>query len=282
MKVIDILTSSRELLKNKSFDSPALDCKILLGKVLGITNTDLVFNSQRELTNKEIESFNKLIKRRLNHEPVAKIINEKSFWNYSFYVNSDVLDPRPDTENLIELVLDDYKNIENLNILDLGCGSGCIILTLLKLLKNSKGTAVDLSEKALEIAKKNAKILKVNNIDFKKSNWNDSINDKFDIIVSNPPYISTSDIENLANDVKNFDPKIALDGGVDGLDYYKYIAKNIKKNCKNNTKLYFEVGQNQAQNVKNIFLNENFTLFKIKKDLNKIERVLSFNIKNSW
>lgn len=277
MKVIELLKEYKNLFEREKIETSLLDCKILIGKVLGIEVNELILFFQRELTDKEENDFKILAQRRLSHEPVAKIVNKKSFWNFDFYTNNDVLDPRPDTEIMIESILEDYNTDKNLNILDLGCGSGCIILTLLKLFENSSGVAVDISEKSLAITRKNAENLGIDRIKIKKSNWSDEIFKQFDVIVSNPPYIATKAIDDLTDDVKNFDPILALDGGNDGLDYYKYIAKTIKKNCKINTKLYFEVGDNQAKAVEEIFLLEGFKKNRIKKDLSGIERILVFD-----
>ena len=272
-----IIKKYTEILQtNNSIDSPDLDCKLLVANILGIEYKNLYLYLNDEFNKENL--LNILIQRRLNNEPISKIINKKSFWDYDFYVNENVLDPRPDTENLIELVLEMYNTNENLHILDMGTGSGCLILTLLKLFKNATGVAVDISEKALKVTKINAKTLGVKNINFIISNWNDNITEKFDIIVSNPPYIETEEIQKLDKDVKNFDPLLALDGGVDGLKYYEYIAQNIMKNCKNDTKIFLEVGHSQAKNVINIFEKNNFSLYKIKKDLNGYDRIVCFNV----
>lgn len=278
MKTIDVFNKYCKILEtNQSLDTPSLDCCVFLSFILGIDKKDfLKYKDDDFKYEKLLES---MIVRRLCNEPVSKIINNKSFWDYDFYVNNDVLDPRPDTETMIEMILDDYDSDEKFDILDLGTGSGCIILTLLKLFKNSNGIAVDISEKALEIAKLNAHKLNINRINFIESNWNDKINGKFDIIVSNPPYIETEYIDNLSKDVKNFDPRIALDGGITGLDCYNYIAKNIIKNCKENTRIFLEIGYKQANDVINIFEQNNFVLHKIGKDLNGYDRIVSFYLK---
>lgn len=278
MKTIDVFNKYCKILEtNQSLDTPSLDCCVFLSFILGIDKKDfLKYKDDDFKYEKLLES---MIVRRLCNEPVSKIINNKSFWDYDFYVNNDVLDPRPDTETMIEMILNDYDSDEKFDILDLGTGSGCIILTLLKLFKNSNGIAVDISEKALEIAKLNAHKLNINRINFIESNWNDKIDGKFDIIVSNPPYIETEYIDNLSKDVKNFDPKIALDGGITGLDCYNYIAKNIIKNCKENTRIFLEIGYKQANDVINIFEQNNFVLHKIGKDLNGYDRIVSFYLK---
>ncbi len=278
MKIIEILNNYKKLLENKNFESPLLDCKILLAHILNIKVGDLVFYYQEMLDNEKLNRFQNMIERRLNNEPISKIINNKYFWDYNFYVDNNVLDPRPDSESIIELILENHNKNDELKILDLGSGSGCLILTILKIFKNSSGLAVDINDEALKIIKRNAKqLLNLKNFNTLKSNWNDEVEDKFDIIISNPPYIKTNEINNLSKDVKLFDPILALDGGLDGLDCYRYIAKNIKKNCKKNTRLYFEIGKGQKIDVEKIFLKEGFKLFKVKKDLCNIDRVISFS-----
>lgn len=277
MILINIFNKYINLLQNNSKSkTPELDCKILVAHILNINYNDLYLYMEDDF--KEEELLNILIKRRIKDEPISKIINKKTFWEYNFYVDNNVLDPRPDSENLIELILENYNINDKLNILDLGTGSGCLIITLLNIFKNSNGIAVDINEKSLNIAMQNAKNLNVKNINFIKSNWNDNVEDKFDIIISNPPYIKTKDIDILDNTVKNFDPILALDGGDDGLKCYKYIAKNIMKNCKQDTKIFLEIGYNQTDDVIKIFEKNNFLLYKIKKDLNNYNRILSFNI----
>ena len=275
MNLIDAINKYAKILEtNETIETPLLDCKLLLCHVLNIGLKDLYLKYSAEFV--EENKLNQLVQRRLKNEPISKILNRKSFWDYDFYVNGDVLDPRPDTENIVELVLEEDRENEKLNILDLGTGSGCLILTFLKIFGNSRGVAVDINEKSLNVARANAEKLNVNNIDFVQSNWNDDVDGKFDIIVSNPPYIRTGDRNTLADDVKNFDPLLALDGGDDGLNCYRYIAKNIAKNCKFNTKIFLEIGQGQEGDVTNIFVENGFVLHRTKKDLNGIVRVLSF------
>ena len=264
------------LLKSNNVDSADLECKILLSYILNIDMKDIFFhiNDTYDIEDK----IEPLIKRRLNGEPLTKIIGYKTFWEYDFLTNSDVLDPRSDSETMIDFILKDYKKDENLKILDLGTGSGCLILTLLKLYKNASGVAVDINEKSLIVARKNAENLGLKNIIFLHSNWNDKVNGDFDIIISNPPYIKNSEVKNLSVAVKKYDPILALDGGSDGLECYRYIAKNIKKNCKYDSKLYFEIGYGQKNDVIEIFKSEGFDFLAYKTDLNNIDRVLKFGI----
>jgi len=166
---------------------------------------------------------------------------------------------------------------EKFHILDLGTGSGCLILTLLKLFSNATGVGTDINSKALTIARKNARNLNVQaKVKFIQSDWNKNIAEKFNIIISNPPYIPTRQIQSLPKEVKNFDPLNALDGGKDGLDCYKYIAKNIDKNLAKNGYIFLEIGQNQENDIIKIFQKNSFKLKSTKKDLGGIIRVLCF------
>ena len=271
----ELYINSVNLLKNKGILTANLDVKILLAFLLNIDTKEIINYFNNEISNEFLNNFQKLLSRRLNREPIANIIGKKAFWDYDFIVNENVLTPRPDSETLIEAVLENYKNKDQkLNILDLGTGSGCLILTLLSIYLNSQGLAIDISDKALEIAKQNAKLLNINRIKFLKNNWNDNINEKFDIIISNPPYIPKKEIEDLEPEVNKYNPLLALDGGNDGLDCYKYLAENLQKNCKKDTKIFLEIGKNQEKDIIKIFQNNGFELLKMYKDINGVVRVL--------
>ena len=277
MLLKELYTNSIKLLKDKGILTANLDVKILLAFLLNIDNKEIINYLDNEISNEFFNNFQKLLSRRLNREPIANIIGKKAFWDHDFIVNENVLTPRPDSETLIEAVLENYKDKDQkLNILDLGTGSGCLILTLLSIYQNSQGLAIDISDKALEIAKQNAKLLNINSIKFLKNNWNDNINEKFDIIISNPPYIPKKEIEDLEPEVNKYNPLLALDGGNDGLDCYKYLAENLQKNCKRDTKIFLEIGKNQENYITKIFKNNEFELLKMYKDINGIVRVLEF------
>ncbi|MDD2840090.1 MAG: peptide chain release factor N(5)-glutamine methyltransferase [Rickettsiales bacterium] len=279
MKIKELFLNSIKLLEDKGIDTASLDVKMLLSFLLNSNTNDLINSFEKDISYNFSKRFDKLIIRRLNREPIANIIGTKFFWDYEFIVNKNVLTPRPDSETLIEAVLKNYTNKnKKLNIMDLGTGSGCLILTLLKTYQNAYGLAVDRSKKALNIARKNANNLCIKRIKFLQNNWNNGINDKFDLIISNPPYISKNDIKILGPEVNIFNPILALDGGDDGLDCYKYLAKNLKKNCKNDTKIFLEIGKNQENDIQKIFENENFTLENFYKDINQITRILCFII----
>lgn len=277
MKILELYKNSSKELEQNGILTSKLDVKILLSYLLNIDSKELIMYFNQHIEQKFINSFNQLLKRRLNREPIANIVNKKSFWSYDFFVNENVLTPRNDSEILIEAVLSNYNNMqEGLKILDLGTGSGCLILSLLKMYKNASGLAVDISEKALKVARQNAENLKINNIKFLKNNWNDNIEDKFDIIISNPPYIPTKEIKELEPEVNKFNPLLALDGGEDGLNCYRYLAKSLEKNLKENTKIFLEIGKNQEKDIEKIFNENGYELLKMYKDLAEINRILCF------
>ena len=217
----------------------------------------------------ELKSF---IQRRLQHEPVAKIIGKKGFWKDEFIVNKDVLDPRPDSETLIEAVLEQYPNHTiPLRFLDLGTGSGCLLLSLLQEYPNATGIGIDISPKAIEIANKNKKN---QNAVFMQRDMCSDLSDlgAFDVMISNPPYIPTAEIETLEKDVKDYDPLLALDGGQDGLDFYRALAKQQLA-----PRLFIEIGINQEQQIIPLFESEGWHFIQSWKDLGGITRVLAFD-----
>lgn len=218
----------------------------------------------------DTKKINAIIKRRQKGEPLSKILKQKSFWKYDFITNKDVLDPRADSETLIQAVLDFFpdKNAPY-SILDIGTGSGCLLISLLGEYKRAKGTGIDISQKALNIAQKNAQ---KNNIkaQFLKKDMR-QINDSFDFAVSNPPYIPTDDIEKLDKAVRLYDPRGALDGGKNGLDYYRILSQKTKIPV-----LFLEIGKGQKGAVCKLFKEQNWKFLKQYKDYGKIIRVLVF------
>ena len=217
------------------------------------------------------EQLNIFIQRRLAGEPIAKIIGKKGFWKDDFIVSKDVLDPRPDSETLIEAVLEKFpdKNAP-LRILDLGTGSGCLLLSLLGEYKNATGIGIDISDKALAIANQNKRNKKAN---FIQRDMRQNLSDlgKFDMMISNPPYIPTDEIQTLERDVKDYDPLLALDGGKDGLELYRALAKQHLA-----PHLFIEIGKDQEQQIIPLFESEGWQFVQYWKDLGKITRVLQF------
>lgn len=228
-----------------------------------------------EITAEQEEKIKAFLERRIKHEPLDKIIGEKEFYKYRFKVSSDVLSPRPDTEILVEEALGVIPCEKPCRILDLGTGSGCILLTLLKECPLAQGVGVDISATALSIAKDNAQKLAINErVELINKSWNDVIftNEIFDVIVSNPPYIEHEEINKLEPEVKNYDPLVALDGGIDGLMCYREIASLANLWLKENGYILLEVGYNQSEAVADIFQKTGLKLIKIAKDLANINR----------
>jgi len=287
---IDVYTLIKpeiEKLKKSGCETASLDCRLLLSKV--IKKADPVYMHQDIfITDNEINKFRVLISERAEGKPVSRIINKRSFWKRDFKLNEEALDPRADSEILITTVLKYYPNLhEKLNILDLGSGSGCLGLSLLEEYKNSYVTFVDISEKSLQIARVNAKQFslvdrsKYYNCDWNEKDWDRNLleftkNSKFDIVVSNPPYIPTNDIKLLKTEVKSFDPMIALDGGQDGLTAYKSIFLRLKNLLKDKGKVFVEIGEGQQSSVSKIGTENNFLEIGYEKDLSGIVRVIIF------
>lgn len=252
-------------------ETARLDARLLLCHVYGLSHENFLMQSDLDVDPQKATST---IERRLNREPVSKIIGVKEFRSLSFKTSTDVLDPRPDSETLVEGILNRVDDLEqSLSILDLGTGSGCLLLSLLYDLPNAKGKGVDISDKALSIAKQNAEQLSLNDrVSFKQGSWDALISNKFDVIVSNPPYIPTKDIENLSPEVKVFDPMNALDGGVDGFDCYRQIAKLLPTYLNKGGLFGFEVGQGQANELAMILEEAGLSIDQIEKDIAGIDR----------
>ena len=266
---------SLQKLRDKKIYNPELDLRILLNHSSKIKKQ--IFLNNLNINDIDIDYFNSLLQKRLNYEPISKIIKKKNFWKYDFFVNSNVLDPRPETELIIEEVLRNIKDRKKqYKILDIGTGSGCLAICLAKELTNSKITAIDISKTAINVAKKNIKLKKLEHqIDLKLIDIN-KIKDRYDIIVSNPPYLTECEYEKAQEEIKNFEPKVALVGGADGLQIYRILSKKIDYIMTNNSYFVCEIGKGQLDSIKDIFQNTNLVLKKISKDLNKIDRTLTF------
>ena len=255
-------------LKKKNIKSALLDSEILMSKVLKQDRSKIILNLNRQLNNKDYKLFRELIISRLKNKPIAYLIGKKSFWKYEFEINDKVLIPRPDTELIIEQVLKIYKNKHNINFLEIGVGSGCIILTILKEKKFFLGKGVDLSEDSIKICEKNANKLNVSNrLKLFKSDIDNFNLGKYDLIVSNPPYIKKFDLKNLDKDVLNYEPKLALDGGLDGLSEIRKVIKTSSELIKLNGKLILEIAHDQKKMVKKILNDYGFYINKVAKDL---------------
>lgn len=264
-------------------DNPQLEARILLAHAAGIDQTRVIGYPEDILDKTTIRYLDQIMTRRKNGEPIAYITGTKEFWSLSFEVTQKTLIPRSDSETLIESILGSITNhTERLSILDLGTGSGCLILALLSELPNASGTGIDISSSACKIAQRNAKKLGLNNrAKFFQGNWMDNISDQFDIIISNPPYIAEPDIKFLSKDVMLFEPHLALSGGPDGLSAYRAIAKECVTHLKQSGMLAVEIGITQAQNIKNIFMENGLVITKTQRDFSNIERCILATVEHS-
>lgn len=274
-KVFDILKSATKKLESAEIETPRLDAEILLAYVLNYRRLKLYTETEKILTDEEIFRFENLIERRVKKIPVAYLTGTKEFFGFNFVVTPDVLIPRPDTEILTQCTIDFFQNTDGKNFLEIGTGSGAICVSILKFCRNISACAVDISEKSLQVAKFNAEKFGVDDrVNFFCGNLFEPVNGKiFDAIVSNPPYIPTDDLKNLQAEVKQ-EPKLALDGGTDGLDFYRKIICDAEKFLASDGLLAFEVGINQATTVKNFLEEKNFRNAEILKDFAGIDRVV--------
>ncbi|MFT5703450.1 MAG: release factor glutamine methyltransferase [Rickettsiales bacterium] len=281
MLISEALTLAKNNLSKKGVDSHRIDALLILCHCLSATKEQIIFNDTRRLDSGEKQKFFDLLQRRENREPMSHILGKREFFGNDFIVNSDVLDPRCDSETLIELVLEIFTNKDRpIKILELGVGSGCLFATILKYFPNSSAIGADISQKALNIAQKNIDQLQLSSrANLISSNWFSNIKDnlKFDLIISNPPYIKSADILLLQDEVKKFEPHLALDGGEDGLDCYRLIAAKAANFLAESGIILLEIGQNQEKDIIEIFNKNNFQFIKDKKDLSGIIRCLVFS-----
>ncbi|MDC3157199.1 peptide chain release factor N(5)-glutamine methyltransferase [Candidatus Pelagibacter bacterium] len=266
MNAFEIIKFGSNLLKEKKIPSFILDSEILLSKILNRTREDILINLDQKINTNNISAYKEYLQRRSNNEPIAYIIGEKEFYSKKFYVNKDTLIPRPETELLVDKILKIYQE-KKISILDIGTGSGCIIISLLSSLRNSNGIGVDISKNAILTAKKNALKYKLTKrVKFLNKSFNNIFSKKFDLIVSNPPYIDSKDIKNLSDDIKRHEPRIALDGGNDGLDLIKKVIYKSKDILKTKGMLALEIGNEQIKKVSKILIDNNFRVKYVIKD----------------
>jgi len=271
---IAIKKGCEELKKNK-ISSALLDSELLLSKVIKKDREFVLLNLDKKLDQNDQKILKDLIIKRSKGKPLAYLTGVKSFWNYDFKVNDKVLIPRPDSEIIIEQVLDIYKNKNNLNFLEVGIGSGCISLSILKEKKSFLATGIDLSQDCIKISRLNANKLGVENrIKLLKSDVDNLIFRKYDLVVSNPPYIKKFDLSKLDREVKNYEPNLALDGGLEGLSVIRKVIKKTSELIKIGGKLILEIGYDQREPVKKMLINNNFYIDRILKDLAKNDRCI--------
>ena len=275
MNILKAIKKGDNILKERGIKSHKLDSEILMSQVFGKNRIDIILNFDMNLTIKEIEVFNNLIKERSKRKPIAYLLGKKEFWKYEFDINENVLIPRPDTEIIVEQVLKLTKNKSRLKILDIGIGSGCILLSILKEKKGFYGTGIDICKKTLDICKSNIKKLDlINSIKLFKSDVDNFNYGKYDLIISNPPYINKFKLKYLEKDVCDYEPISALDGGVDGLHKIKKVIYNSSKLIKNGGTLILEIAFDQTDKVKKILRKNGYFVKDVVKDLAQNNRCI--------
>ena len=273
MNIEKVLNQGINILKASNIPNPHLDSEILLSESINRDKKHIILNLKEILNSEQINNFNNFIERRKNGEPIAYLINKKEFWKDEFYVNKDVLIPRPDTELIVEQVLKTYSKKSQLQVLDIGTGSGCILLSIIKERHNFYGTGIDISKKSINISKINAKQLNLTNrVKFIHSGVDNFNIGKYDIIVSNPPYIKLLNIRYLEKDVVNFEPKLALSGGFDGFSKIRKVIIKASTLIKKKGKFILEIGFNQKNKVKKLLKEEGFYINKTIKDYGNNDR----------
>lgn len=282
MVIDELITLGLNILKKEEFNNPPLEVRLILSKLLCVDKSYIYSHGERKVS-KDIENqFVKIIKKRSEGYPIQYILGEKEFMGLDFYIEEGVLIPRADTEILVEHIINfinRYYNGEKTNVLDIGIGSGAISLSIAKYCPGTYVYGVDIDEIAIKIANINKNRLDIKNVEFLKGDLFEPIEslnmgNKFQIIVSNPPYIPKGEIEQLQREVKLYEPRLALDGGIDGLNFYRKITKNAKKFLTEKGILIYEIGYNQGEMVSNILDNEGYKDINILKDLQGMDRVV--------
>ena len=258
MNISSLLASGSRILKSNSIKTHVLDSELILSDILKLQKEKLITNSDQSVSEKVINNFNKLILRRTKKEPIAYILNKREFWSKDYFVNQNTLIPRPETELLCEQLIKIFKG-KSINFLDIGTGTGCILLTILSEISEAKGIGLDISKKAIDVARRNSKNLNLTSrAKFFTRSLEEIYGYKFDLVVSNPPYIKSIDLKNLQEDVRKFEPKIALDGGKEGLDVIKKVIYKSKTILKKLGLLALEIGYGQHYKVSQILKKQGF------------------------
>jgi len=275
MKYEQILNKGSEILRDNNIKSSNLDCELILSKVLNKTREEILTNLNNKINKSQKNKFNFYLNKRRNKNPISYILGYKFFWKYKFYINKSALIPRPESEHLVDETLQNIPIAKSMKILDIGTGSGCLVISILKERYKCTAVAIDISNKALKVAKINAKLhhlenkIKFFNIDIDKFNSN-----KYDLIISNPPYVNKIDLNRLDDDVKAYEPKVALYGGITGFDGIKKIIRKSYKLLKYNGKLIIEIGDKQKNFTVRILKKNGFYINKICKDFSGKNRCL--------
>ena len=269
------INEGSKILKSKFIPNPLLDAEILMANIINKDRNYILLNSCNPVNKNDLNNFYKLIEQRSLGNPVAYLIKKKSFWNSDFFITKDILIPRPDTELVVENILRLTKQKSKISILDIGVGSGCIIVSILKERENFRGTGIDISKKCLIISRKNAIAHKVSSrLKLYKSDVDKFNLGKYDLIVSNPPYIKTNKLKYLERDVAKFEPRQALDGGLDGLSEIRKVIKKSSELRKKNGKLILEISFDQKNKVINLLKNKGFYINSTQKDFAKNDRCI--------
>ena len=280
MNIKDLVNSGVKILKENNIKNPILDAEIILSSIIKKERDYIILNETDQINQFLIKKFYNFVNRRKIGEPISYIVKSKYFWNNCFYVNKDVLIPRPDTEHIVEEVLKLVRVNSRKSVLDIGTGSGCILLSILKERKLLTGYGIDISKKSINVCKINAKRLEINNrAKFYVSDIDKFFLGKYDIVVSNPPYIDTSKIKYLEKDVSKFEPRLALDGGVDGFSEITKVVGKTKDLIKKNGLFILEIGFKQKDKVIEIINKKGFYIKKIIKDYAGKDRcIISYKI----
>ena len=275
MKLETAINDAYQKLKNNDIKSAMLDSELLMSNAINKSREFIILNLDKTICTKDFDNFQNMVSQRKDGKPMAYLTSKKFFWKYEFFINKYVLIPRPDTEIIIEQVLKIYKNKKNINFLDIGFGSGCIMLSLLKERRDFRATGVDICNHALKVCKINAyrlglkSRLKLFNSDIDKFTLG-----KYDLIISNPPYIKNSDLKYLEKDVKNFEPILALDGGLDGKSEIRKVIKKSSELIKYGGKLILEIAYDQKNEVKQLLKKNGFYVNSVIKDFAKNDRCI--------
>ena len=275
--LVSAWTGARRRLEAAAVDSPAIDARLLLEAAAGVSRTDILTDPHRELTQEQAAALDDYLGRRERREPVSHILGRKGFWKIMVGVSRHVLTPRPDTEVIVDLVLAALPEHRRFSFLDLGVGSGAIALAILAERPLAEALGVDLSPEALAVARENAANLGLaGRIAFLRGDWTAGLGDaSFDLVVSNPPYIATEEIETLDPEVKDYEPRLALDGGADGLDAYRHLAGEALRVLKPDGLLAFEIGHTQAEAVSAILKTAGAEDIRVHRDLAGRDRVVT-------
>tara|TARA_B100001057_G_scaffold172955_1_gene173683 strand:- start:1979 stop:2821 length:843 start_codon:yes stop_codon:yes gene_type:complete len=275
MNIQTLIRDGSLILKRNKIKSYKLDSEILMSKVISKDRKYVIMNPSEVLNNDSLKKYKILVKERSKGKPIAYMINKKYFWKYEFYISNEVLIPRPDTELIIDEALRLLKNRNNLHVLDIGIGSGCILLSILKEKKNFKGIGIDISKKCIEISKFNAENLGLKNrVKLMKTDVDNFCYGKYDLIISNPPYINKYDLKYLDRDVINFEPKLALDGGLDGLSEIRKTINKSSELIKKKGKFILEIAFDQKHKVIKLLKSKGFYINKVLKDFAKKDRCI--------